>query len=886
MAQQIVATSQVTLVDLNDAKQLLSFLSATQPKIQVYDPNASTYSPDWTATSNVITPSLYVAGTATNIIANADSVTWALNGVNINPASPPTGYAVGATSPWSLTINQNVLSSQNTIQITCTILWTDTNYGTQISSLNEIDFSKATNGTTAITAVLSNEAISITTASDGTGGNFTGAVSTMTVFWGTTDDSANWTYSVNAVNITGTSSGSPANRTYTVTGFGAGQTTGYVDITATKGANTVTKRFTVSASKSGNDSTSYWLNLSAAAIQIQKNNNNAYNPTTLTMTAYKQVGSGSPVSYTGRFKVEESTDGGTTWGAAKYTSASDESTHVYTPTAQATSAINQIRISLYQSGGTSNLLDQQITPLVADGINAVTAVLTNESQGLAANSAGTVASFTSAVTTMHVYVGSTDDSANWTYGAVVTNCTGSFGVSPNQNTYTLATMTADSATVVITATKGATSISKTFSLYKTYNSYAYWLVSDTQVIRMNGQSKAYTPTLINLTAKYQTGSTAVANYSGRFTVEEYVSSWTTKYTSSVDEATHAYTPTAQATSAITQIRISLYAAGGTVTLLDQFVIPIITDGANSVYAVCWTPNGNTIRNKSGNVTAECDIYSGGVIQATGVTYQWAQLITGTWTNLTSAVTGYNGQTLTITPSLVTGTSSFKCTATYGGQSYYDVVTISDLTDPIVVTITSDTGTVFKNGVGTKNVTAHVYQNGTEIDTLGNAYAYYWSLTDQSGNPTTWVDYTVANPTTALTFIDASTGGTIPASTIYYYRYTWITPSGETQPNATQSHATPASGTSTNTVKVTIPAFPPGVTAASIYVGTASGSEKLISTINASAGNYTLTAAPAGSVAFPASNTASATHKTGKTVAVTQDLVTNLATLQLTLETLS
>lgn len=883
MAQQVLATSQVTLVDLNDAKQLLTFLSATQPKIQVYDPNTSAYSPNWTTTNNVITPSLYVAGTTSNIISQANSVVWNLNGTDINPASPPAGYSVGATSPWALTINQNVLSSQNSIQIMCTITWTDPSYNATVTAQSEIDFSKATNGTTAVTAVLSNEAISVPTAADGTGGNFTGAVSTMTVFWGTTDDSANWTYSVNPVNITGTASGSPANRTYTVTGFTAGQTTGYVDITATKGSNTVTKRFTVSASKTGTDSTSYWLSVSAAAVQIQKNNGNAYNPTTLTMSSTKQVGAQTPVSYTGRFKVEESTNSGGSWTVI-YTSAADESSHTYTPTAQSTSAINQIRISLYQSGGTTNLLDQQVIPLVVDGINAVTAVLTNESQGLAANSAGTVLSFASAVTTMHVYVGATDDSSNWTYTAAPTNCTGSFSGTP-ANTYTLATMTADSATVVLTATKGSTTISKTFSLYKTYNSYAYWLVSDTKAIRMNGQTQAYTPTSINLTAKYQTGSSAVANYSGRFTIEEYAgSTWTTKYTSAADEATKNYTPTAQATSAITQLRVSLYAAGGTTTLLDQSIIPVITDGATSVYAVCWTPQGNTIRNAGGNVTAECDLYVGGTLTTTGVTYLWYQLISGTWTALTSAVAGYNTNTLTITPSLVTSTSSFQCQATYNGTTYKDVVSISDLTDPIVISILSDTGTVFKNGQGTKNVTAKVYQNGTEIDSAGTAYAYYWSLTDQNGNPTAWVDFTVANPTTAATFSSASTGGTIPASTTYYYRYTWVTQYGETQPTSSQSYATPASGTSTNTVTMTVPALPANVTKTNIYVGTVSGSEKLVG--NTTSTTFTLTAPPAGSTAFPGSNTASAPHKSGKTVAVTQDLVTNLATLQITLETLS
>lgn len=753
MAQQVVATSQVTLVDLNDAKQLLTFLSATQPKIQIYDPNASTYSPDWSSSHNVVTPSLYVAGTSTDIISQADSVTWTVNGTAINPASPPAGYAVGASSPWALTISSNVLSSQNSIQVICTVNWTDPSTTLQIPAQSEIDFSKANNGVNgqgSFTAVLSNDTIGVPTKADGTGGNFVGATTTMTIFRGTSDDTTNWTFSQNPVNVTGTSSGTPSGRTFTASGFSAGQTSGYVDITATNGSNTITKRFTIVASvagTNGNDSTSYWLNTSVAAIQIQKNNNNAYNPTTLTVSSMSQTGTGTPASYSGRFIIEEYA---TSW-VTKYTSSVNESSHTYTPTAQSSSAINQIRVTLYQAGGTTNMLDQQIIPLVADGTNAVTATLTNESQNLAANNAGTVTSFTSAVTTMHVYVGATDDSTNWTYAATPTGCTGSFGTGASINTYTVATMTSDSATVVITATKGSTTISKTFSLFKTYNSVAYWMTTSVNAIRMNGSTKAYTPTSVVINGYQQTGSGAPVAYAGRILVEESTdgSTWTSKIAAgATDISTLTYTPTAQSTSAITAARITFYASGGTTTTLDQTIIPIITDGANgsnganAVTAVCWTPNGNTIRNASGNVTAECDVYVGGTKQASGVTYLWAQLINGTWTNLTSSVTGYNGQTLTITPSLVTGTSSFRCAATYSGTIYYDVVSISDLTDPIVLTITSDTGTVFKNGQGTKNLTCHVYQNGTEIDTAGNAYQYRWFLTDANGNaetPSAWVD---------------------------------------------------------------------------------------------------------------------------------------------------
>ena len=68
--------------------------------------------------------------------------------------------------------------------------------------------------------------------------NYSGAVSTMSVYLGTVDDSSNWTYTIVKSNIDGTSSNN--NRTFTVTNITAD--TGYVEFTATKnGFEPITK---------------------------------------------------------------------------------------------------------------------------------------------------------------------------------------------------------------------------------------------------------------------------------------------------------------------------------------------------------------------------------------------------------------------------------------------------------------------------------------------------------------------------------------------------------------------------------------------------------------------------------------------------------------------
>ena len=105
---------------------------------------------------------------------------------------------------------------------------------------------KGDNGSNAIIGVLSNEAHTIPTDSNGDNGNYTGASTTLTIYNGITDDSTNWSVTVSTSNVTGTLAG----KTYTVTSMAAD--TGYVDLTASRlGFSTIVKRFTLTKSKAG-----------------------------------------------------------------------------------------------------------------------------------------------------------------------------------------------------------------------------------------------------------------------------------------------------------------------------------------------------------------------------------------------------------------------------------------------------------------------------------------------------------------------------------------------------------------------------------------------------------------------------------------------------------
>jgi hypothetical protein len=103
------------------------------------------------------------------------------------------------------------------------------------------------------------------------------------------------------------------------------------------------------------------------------------------------------------------------------------------------------------------------------------AILSNDSCSVPADNAGTVSSFASAVSTMTVYKGASDDSANWTVAKADVNCTsGLVG-----KTATVSAMSADAAYVELTATR-ADPINKL--LFTEQFDNAYWTKANLTVI--------------------------------------------------------------------------------------------------------------------------------------------------------------------------------------------------------------------------------------------------------------------------------------------------------------------------------------------------------------------------------------------------------------------
>ena len=136
-------------------------------------------------------------------------------------------------------------------------------------------------------------------------------------------------------------------------------------------------------------------------------------------------------------------------------------------------------------------------------------------------------------------------------------------------------------------------------------------------------------------------------------------------------------------------------------------------GASAVVFSLYAPNGTVFLNGAGTLMIQTAAYNGTTAITSGATYAWAKYTSGSWT----AIPGQTGNTLTVNGSDVTGMASFRCTMTYSGKTYTDVITLIDKTDNYQADIDSTARDIFKNGIGSTCLVCRLWQNGTEVDPL-------------------------------------------------------------------------------------------------------------------------------------------------------------------------
>lgn len=775
----ICTQSSITIVDLTDGKQAKLYITSNQPSVVIYDPNntASPYTPNWSSNNLVLTPTLFIDNQQVGLTDAGVSITWTRQAGSGAITDLVTGEV---TENGVLTVSNNALASISARIVTyiCQLVYTDPNSGMEAKDIASMSFSLVQNATelkdciisgeqvftyngqgtltsassivltanltntsisqwqykksdgsfavypnssttttltvnatdrvfvndTAVircmttdnvydlhqivkikdgaagndtyTCILSNDSQSVPCQSDGTlfETSLNGCDTTLTIYKGGENDTANWTIvATPSEGITGSYSSSTY--TYTVTGLTVDAA--YVEFTATKSGNAnIVKRFNVIKERSGsngNDAVFYKITTDVPVMKLSSSD--VFTPSSVVFSATCTVGNGTPAAYAGRFKIYETTNGSAY--TLKYTSSSDEASKAYTPSS---ASVVGIKGELYAAGGTTTLYDTQICSVVSDGKNgaagdngtdAINVVLGNSSEIIPCNVDGTAKSSKDITIPFSCYQGTKRVAGTVSVGTLPS------GVTTKSNT--AATTSAD------------------------------------------GQ----------LTLTVAAGASLANNESGDITLTFTVSGLT---------STH------------------------------KFVWVKNIQAESAVLLQIYAPQGDVIVNKENTVTLKTTLTYGTSSVTSGITYQWSKYTGTSYTNITS---GGTSSELTVTPDMVDGVASFKCTATYGGKNYIAYWCVTDKSDPVQLQLFSTIGDKIVNSQGVGAIYAIALRNGDEIDPIKTTIFsitapsnpskgdYYYKL-DKSAKTVTLMKYSGSAWATA-------TASDMPKGTYEWYR---------------------------------------------------------------------------------------------------------------------
>ena len=337
--------------------------------------------------------------------------------------------------------------------------------------------------------------------------------------------------------------------------------------------------------------TSYHMLSTSTAVN--KSEDGIYTPSSITLTAQSKKGNEAIQDYNGRFKLEK-TANFHTWTQVGVVSSSDELSHTWDISELPSNTV-ALRGTLFLAGGTTTVLDQQTFPIVTDGQSgndAYTVVLTNENHTFAGSVTKALPSSADCYVVgfngtlqAPISIGTIDQRTIPT-GMTVT-------ISGNGTTSAKFTVAVSDAmetangtlTIPVSILDNESNVLATFNKIFTYSiafagtsATAYQMITSHAAINKS-ELGAYNPSSITLNAKSQTGDNALQNYAGRFKVETTSdnTTWMQIGISSKDESSFTCNIGSLAQTVIA-LRCSLYEAGGTTTLIDQQILPIVSDG--------------------------------------------------------------------------------------------------------------------------------------------------------------------------------------------------------------------------------------------------------------------------------------------------------------------
>lgn len=411
---------------------------------------------------------------------------------------------------------------------------------------------------------------------------------------------------------------------------------------------------------------------------------------------------------------------GTDWAALSGTNNTNTYTLAHDNAAWTTDSL-RIRCKYIINGDNDFVSDETTIVKVHDGSESYTAVLTNESHGLATNTAGVV-TYTGCGTSVRVYKGSTElDSVlsdpvagQFSVSASVTSGTVTIGaqtVTGNPAVFAdHSALSTDVATITFTINiEGITSTSKVQTLTKVRqgaDSTMYYIYTSAPVIFKDAQDASTAGAHANITVagKRITGSATTAygylTITGNGAVESTTATATTMTTDIPNDSTY------------TSYTIKLYnqATVAGATLRDTKVVPVVYRGATGAAGA------------NGTRTAILEMYKWAVAQPTSSfpsgtsTYTWA---TGEFTAPGTA----NGWSI-IPPAPVDGQSLWVCRTLYSDQ--LTGATTSVTWNATVATSAAAAGLDGENGTRTAFLEVYKWASSTPTGFPSGTSTYTWS----------------------------------------------------------------------------------------------------------------------------------------------------------------
>lgn len=145
-----IATGQFTIIDYNDALSLSGYINSNKQKTQMFNPDNNSYNPDWAVSPFlVLTPSLFILGTATDIITGAavTSVQWyKVEDGDENLISADSTHVFSGAKNHVLTVKANETAGKPGIDYMCKIVYHDATTNLDLVYKMSISMSRVING--------------------------------------------------------------------------------------------------------------------------------------------------------------------------------------------------------------------------------------------------------------------------------------------------------------------------------------------------------------------------------------------------------------------------------------------------------------------------------------------------------------------------------------------------------------------------------------------------------------------------------------------------------------------------------------------------------------------------------------------------------------------